>query len=315
MAHIFKNALPGGQSGPATIDQQIECECAMAQRYGFDATLLYHPGRFRKGHRFDIPASPAPAQAKHVFETVEPEKWVREDNRVSAEEMYPALLARQILGKDMHIGGWTSDAFGLAINWCGGVEPALLAMLDDPPRFLALVDYFCHESIAWSLDQILVGGMDSIHISSPFAGSSLISRQMYEQFVLPPMKRLAAAIEPTPAFCYIHNCGFLGDRLELLADSGVDGIECMDPPPLGDVELAAAKRRIGGRVFLKGNMDSVNVLLRGSDEDVERTVHACIDAGMPGGGYILSTACSTAPDVRSERMMRIRELVEQCGWY
>ena len=314
-AHIFQNTLPKGQSRPTTIEQHIECECAMARRYGFDATLLYIPGKFLKGHRFAVPPPPTPAREKPVFETADPEKWVRKGERATPDEMYPALLARRMLGEDMHIGGWTSSPFSRAVSWCGGVEPAMLAMIDDPPRFLALVNYFCQDAIEWALDQILVGGMESIHISCPFSGSSLISRKMYEQFVLPPMKRLAAAIEPTPAFSYIHNCGFLGDRLELLADSGVDGIECMDPPPLGDVELADAKRRIGRRVFLKGNLDSVNVLLRGSDEEVERSVRSCLDAGMAGGGYILSTACSTAPDVRPERMVRIRDLVEKYGRY
>jgi hypothetical protein len=247
------------------------------------------------------------------FETIDPAQWPYRHERTTADEMYPALLARQILGEDMHIGGWTIDAFSRAVNWCGGVEPAMLAMMDDPSRFLALVDYLSQEASDWALDQILVGGMESICISCPFAGSSLISRKTYEQFVFEPMKRLAAAIEPTPAFSYIHTCGFIGDRLELLADSGVDGIECMDPPPLGDVELADAKRRIGSRVFLKGHLDSVNVLLRGSDEEVYRSVRSCLDAGMPGGGYILSTACSTANDVRPERMIRIRELVEKYG--
>ena len=34
---------------------------------------------------------------------------------------YPALLARQILGEDMHIGGWVSDAFNRTIDPAQGV--------------------------------------------------------------------------------------------------------------------------------------------------------------------------------------------------
>jgi uroporphyrinogen-III decarboxylase len=312
--HIYRNTLPEHQSGPETIEQHVECECAMARRYGFDAMLLHYSGGV-KNQRLDVAPPPAAEEQRVAFEAVDPEKWIRHRKRATADEMVPALLARQILGEDLHIGGWVPDAFNCALNWCGGVEPGMLALIDDPQRFLALVNYFCQDVIDCALDQILVGGMESIHISSPFAGSSFISRDMYAQFVLEPMKRLVAAIEPTPAFSYIHNCGFLGDRLELLADSGADGIECMDPPPLGDVELADAKRRIGSRVFLKGNLDSVNVLLRGRDEAVERAVRSCLSAGMPRGGYILSTACSTARDVPPERMLRIRELVEIYGQY
>jgi uroporphyrinogen decarboxylase len=313
--HIWMNTLPVGQSRPETIEQHVACECALTKRYGFDGMLMYYPGKHLKGEPLDLQQSYVVLQNYPPFETADPAKWIYQHPRATPEEMYASLLAREILGEEIHIGGWTTDAFSLAVNWCGGLQAGMLALVDDPSRFLALIDYFCQEAIDWAFDQIRVGGMESIHISSPYAGSSLISRRMYEKFVLPSLKRLAAAIKTTPAFSYLHTCGFLGDRLELLAESGVDGIECMDPPPLGDVELGDAKCRIGNRVFLKGNMDSVNILLRGSDADVDRTVRACLDAGMPGGGYILSTACSTAPDVRPERMLHIRDLVEKYGYY
>ncbi len=60
---------------------------------------------------------------------------------------------------------------------------------------------------------------------------------------------------------YIHTCGDIGDRLELMADTGIDGIDTLDPPPLGSVDLDDAKRRVGDRVFFKGNIDPVNTLL------------------------------------------------------
>ena len=43
----------------------------------------------------------------------------------------------------------------------------------------------------------------------------------------------------------------------------------MDPPPLGNTELKDAKARVGDKLFLKGNMDSVNVLLQATPESLE----------------------------------------------
>lgn len=34
-----------------------------------------------------------------------------------------------------------------------------------------------------------------------------------------------------------HTCGAIGDRLELMAETGTDGIDTLDPPPLGTVDL------------------------------------------------------------------------------
>jgi len=89
----------------------------------------------------------------------------------------------------------------------------------------------------------------------------------------------------------------------------------MDPPPLGNVSLADAKKRVGNKLFLKGNIDSVNILLRGSDDEIEAAVKKCLADGMPGGGYILSTACSVAPQVPQERVRRLADLAEKFGHY
>jgi hypothetical protein len=49
-------------------------------------------------------------------------------------------------------------------------------------------------------------------------------------------------------------------------ETGISGIECLDPPPIGNVELENAIKRIGKKGFIKGNLDSVNLLLNSSEE-------------------------------------------------
>ena len=89
----------------------------------------------------------------------------------------------------------------------------------------------------------------------------------------------------------------------------------MDPPPLGNVTLAEAKQKIGDRISLKGNIDSVNVLLLADDDDVDRIVRETLQAGKPNGGYVLSTACSVAQDVKTDRIRRLYVLAEEYGYY
>ena len=54
---------------------------------------------------------------------------------------------------------------------------------------------------------------------------------------------------------YTHTCGDIGDRLELMAETGIDGIDTLDPPPLGSVELPTPTAASADRVFFKGNID------------------------------------------------------------
>lgn len=318
LEHTLRNATPGG-AYPRSVDEWVAAECALARRYRFDGVLLMFPA-LREGARVDdllrhFVQPVAGGDPNHDFSNANPETWPRETTPPEAADFYSSRLARDLAGPDIHIGGWLGDPFSCAVHWFPSLSEAMMAMVEDPARFKALIEFYEPTCVASALAQIRLGGMESIHISSPFAGSSFISRATYEELVLPQLTRLAAALKPEPAFSYVHTCGFLGDRLELLASSGVDGIECMDPAPLGDVDLADAKRRAGHRVFLKGNLDSVNVLWRGTDEEVDRAVATCLRDGMPGGGYILSTACSVAPAVPPQRLERLTVLAEKMGRY
>jgi uroporphyrinogen decarboxylase len=151
---------------------------------------------------------------------------------------------------------------------------------------------------------------DAILISSAFAGAGFISRAMYREFVMPYEREVARTIRQHAIPSYVHTCGAIGDRLDLMAETEVDGIDTLDPPPLGTVDLAQAKAQFGQRFFFKGNLDAVNEMLRADDASFERAVRQRLEIGSPGGGYILSSACSVAPYVEPRRLMRMTELAK-----
>ena len=168
--------------------------------------------------------------------------------------------------------------------------------------------------MAWALAQAR-HGVDAVLISSAFAGGPFLSRGMYADLVIPYERRVTAAVRAAGVPVYTHTCGRIGDRLDLMLQTGTGGIDTMDPPPLGNTELADAKAQVGSQVFLKGNMDSV-VLLRAKTR-VEVIAHAAgrIQIGLPGGGYILSTACSVAPRVEPWKLEFMAPLTEEIGRY
>ncbi len=318
LEHIINWGTNDGRI-PKTIEDLVKAECNLARRYHFDGSLVYLPGN-KSGTRVDsfigktLTETPQ-GDSSHIFETADPEAWQKNIQPYQPEDFYSSHLTREILGNDQHLGGWVADGYSRALQWFPSLEDALLAMIDDPPRFKALVEYFDEQSVAWARAQIELGQLESIQISSPYAGSSFMSVEMYMQFVLPSVRKLAQAIKPVGGAAYLHTCGSISDRLETMAETDIDGMECMDPPPLGNVSLKEAKKRVGSRIFLKGNIDSVNVLLQGEDETIDKTIRKTIAEGMPDGGYILSTACSVSPLVPPERVCRLWELADQFGQY
>ncbi|NUP99883.1 MAG: hypothetical protein HUU35_08515 [Armatimonadetes bacterium] len=214
-------------------------------------------------------------------------------------------LVRQKVGDELAVHGEVFSPFTQLMERLG-YEQGLMALLDQPERCRALLARFAEG--AGALGQLQAAhGVDAVLISSAFAGGGFISQAMYEEFVLPFEARVVELVHQAGVPVYTHTCGHIGDRLELMAATGIDGIDTMDPPPLGNTDLADAKARVGGELFLKGNLDSVNILLNGQPAQVTAAAERAVAAAGPGG-YILSSACSVAPAVPAENVLAMGEV-------
>jgi hypothetical protein len=195
-----------------------------------------------------------------------------------------------------------------------GYASVLAALLLDPGRVTACLDRLVEGTIALARGHVAAGA-DAVLISSAFAGAGFISPGDYRRFVLPFERKiilgLTAEAPRTPV--YTHTCGAIGDRLELMEETGTWGIDTLDPPPLGTVDLADARRRLGGRVFIKGNVDPVNTVLRGTADDCYADARARLAIAGTGGGYILSTACSVPPHAPPENILALSRAVEDAA--
>ena len=222
-----------------------------------------------------------------------------------------ATLDRVIdrVGDDYSVHGEVRAPFDHFLNILG-MEEGLMALLDDPERSLEIMDRTADLAIALAVAQVRRGA-DAIKVSSPFAGSGFLSPDMYEEFILPFEGRLAKAVREEGKPIYTHTCGAIGDRLDLLCRAGVSGIECLDPPPLGDVDITEAVQMLKGRIFIKGNIDPVNTLLRGDTSKVKEDVTQVLGAAMEMDGFILSSACSVAPPAPPDNLKYMVDLCRE----
>ena len=222
-------------------------------------------------------------------------------------------LIYEKVGDEFSIHGEITSPFDYLLDLFG-YENALMALIENPDKCKRILQKFT-DGIKKLASEMCEQKVDAIKISSPFAGSGFISPQFYKDFVLPFESQIIEVIKSKGKFVYTHTCGAINDRLELMIESGTSGLECLDPKPLGDVDLIDAKRRLGKKVFIKGNIDSVNTLLRGDESKIVNDVREIIAIGKEGGGFILSTACSIAPLVPKENVKLLKLLAEEFGKY
>ena len=150
LEHIVNHGTKGGKI-PETIEELVEAECHLVQDYRFDGALVYFPGLRRGSNVFNLVKKALETlpegDSDHDFEAADPENWELKLPEYEEKDFYSSHLAREILGDDIHIGGWVPDGFSRAIQWFPNFDEAMMSSVLDPVKFKAMVTYFDQESI------------------------------------------------------------------------------------------------------------------------------------------------------------------------
>ena len=191
-----------------------------------------------------------------------------------------------------------------------GTERILELLIEDPElarKMIKKVAEWVLELAKASID----AGAEIIGLVDPTAGGSVISRKHFVEFSLPVLQWINGEIKkyrnvPT----YLHICGDVMDRLDLMADTGVDGISVDHL-----VDVSVAKREVGDRVCIIGNIDPVGTLLLGTPDQVLEESRLCIEGAGHGGGFVLAPGCGVPPDSPRENLAMMGEAVVRYGRY
>ena len=117
------------------------------------------------------------------------------------------------------------------------------------------------------------------------------SPAIWREVFAPQLEKMCERIHAARGTVNFYDDGKLMCVAELLADAGIDVLQTLTPPPVGDCDLAQIKARIGERVCLMGYVDLLYILQRGTPELIEGTVRDAIDIAGPEG-FILGTSDS-----------------------
>jgi uroporphyrinogen-III decarboxylase len=106
--------------------------------------------------------------------------------------------------------------------------------------------------------------------------------------------------------------------LEDFAALGTDMLHPVEPPPMGNAPLLEAKRRIGGRVVIEGNVQ-ISQVMEEEPAAFRRRVEQVITEGKPGGRFCLCPTASPYAVVMTQRAtenyLTLIELAETVGQY
>jgi uroporphyrinogen decarboxylase len=155
-------------------------------------------------------------------------------------------------------------------------------------------------------------GSDILHCGDSLASCDMISPKQYEEYAFPYQKKVIQAWKAYGARTLLHICGNSSKVLHLYADTGADIVE-IDYK----VDLAYAKRMIGDRTCLLGNVDTVTAMLQGTPDEVAAASELCIEKAADGGAYMLGAGCMvprTAPLANLHAMVRVARAHRNDQW-
>lgn len=152
-----------------------------------------------------------------------------------------------------------------------------------------------------------------------YALPPLMSPADFQEFVVEYDTKLVELVHSYPGnYVIMHSHGRVGRFLERFAAMRIDGLNVLEPPPIGDTILADAKQRIGNRVCLIGNIQ-YDDLARGTEEKIEQLAATAIAQGGPGGGFILSPCAypyeQPLPERAASNLIHYLKLGRRCGRY
>jgi uroporphyrinogen decarboxylase len=171
-----------------------------------------------------------------------------------------------------------------------GMEQFLVDMAMDPILTQALVERTSAYLIE-ALDRLLEqapDGFDIFYMADDYCMSSgpLFSPDVFKTMVKPYLRTIADRVHSHGKKFLLHVCGSVRLLLPEIIDSGVDVLEPIQRTSHG-MDLAELKREFGKDLTFYGSVDTLQVLNKGSVEDVRQEVLRNMDILGPGGGFIL----------------------------
>lgn len=119
-----------------------------------------------------------------------------------------------------------------------------------------------------------------------YATPPYLSPRYFPDYVTCYLKEITREISGAGGIARIHSHGKIGKVIEQLAMTEAVGLDPLEPPPDGDLELSEIKRTYGKKFCLFGNIELKELELS-SRERIDSLVKKAMEDAKEGSGFVL----------------------------
>jgi uroporphyrinogen-III decarboxylase len=146
-----------------------------------------------------------------------------------------------------------------------------------------------------------------------YASPPYLPPGLFYEYVVKYVKPMVDIIHKHGGFARIHSHGRLKAILDHIVSTGCMGLDPVEPPPQGDVELAYVRKNYGKDLVLFGNLEASDIENLSADKFREK-VKTALDEGTRGSGrgfVLMPSACPYGRKLSPVSMRNYEVMIEE----
>ncbi len=190
----------------------------------------------------------------------------------------------------------------------------MILLMDEPETVKRLVKISVDANIAMA-EEAAKRGIKIVYTGDDYAYNSgpMISPIQFRDIFYPELKRVMKGFKDLGLLVIKHTDGNIIPLIDMIIDSGID---CLDPiDPVAGMDLGHMKKSYGDKIAIKGNVDCAHTLTFKSPEETAEETRRCLEIGMEGGRYIISSSNTIHSEVKPENYRTMLETINEFGSY
>lgn len=318
MAHektdIIRMVAAGGKDDSDNgLSELVTCRNWHEGESRFTRTTIRAPGRTLTSLARQDKDTQTVWTLEHLLKTIEDVKaYLQLPEPTIGEVDVSGILAEE---RELGDAGIVSIEFSDPICWVAdlfSMEDYTITALTEPSLFHLLLERFARELFprCEQVARACPGRLWRI-CGSEYASEPFLPPRLYDEYVVRYTGYMIRMIQKYGGYARIHSHGRLRRILPLIASMKPDGLDPLEPPPQGDMEIWEIKEAIGGDTVLMGNIE-VSDLENLPTTAFEKKVITALREGAvgKGRGFILHpSACPYGRVITARTMANYETMI------
>jgi len=177
-----------------------------------------------------------------------------------------------------------------------GMEELYIKMYTEPDVIRSILNYMVdyYYQVCKNIFEAASDAIDIYFIGNDFGSQTgpLMSPEMFDNFMIPHLKRLCDLGHSYGLKTQMHCCGGIYELIPSMIEAGVDSLHAVQTTCRG-MDLVKLKEEFGGKIIFNGCIDSHHTLMEKDTEGVREDTRRVLNIMMPGGGFIAGASHDT----------------------